>query len=308
MTEPKRRAHRIIRGWLLLALALPATAGAAGRPFAWMDWEPQVQTEAPSENPASPALLDRAEFPTRFAVALDQPIGDGDAGRALTVRSTARTFAALFGGAPSSHPPESGRWDGLSRVGLGATLGGPTQADDMPRALRPRAVTNHFTGELKLMLIGDTLGGADASAAATRGPLRALDLNFTADTYATGFGRDLYAAACIAETRRPRGLLVNLAVHREESIHERARRELKAGAGFDWRCFGALGRPVIATLSCEELYRNLGRHRVAEANAKCDVPLTDQVRLTTAVTYADRPERYAEGTVRGSLGFGVMFR
>jgi hypothetical protein len=54
---------------------------------------------------ASPSLLDHADFPSRFAIALDQPIGDPDSGQALTFRLTPLSLAALLGAGRIGFPP-----------------------------------------------------------------------------------------------------------------------------------------------------------------------------------------------------------
>jgi hypothetical protein len=282
-------------------IALPPPSG----------WPAAVQTDAPSANAASPSLLDSAEFPDLFAIAFDQPLVDSDGGRAVTLRFTPFAFAALRGAKPFGEPDPNARWGALRRVGLSATLGGPTQADENARSSRPRSVTNHLTAELKLLLRSSGASREDVRPIpppSARDALGAVSLSLTADTYATGFGRDLYAATLIAESRRPPGLIANLGYRREERIHDRRREELKLGTGFGWRWLAASRRPLDVALSGDELIRNQGRASVRQANAKLDFTLTDALRLTSSVTFANHSERYAEGLVRVNAGLGFAFR
>jgi hypothetical protein len=267
-----------------------------------------LQVDAPPENAGSPTLIERAEFPYVFALALDQPLTDPDAGRAITLQLTPLAFASLFGARPVVGTHLNRRFVALSRVGMSATLGGPTQADDATRALRPRSITNHFTAELRLGVIGDVDRAGSTEAGTPRGPIRAASLSLIADTYATGFGRDLYAATIIVESRRPLSLTTNFGYRREERIHDRRREELAVGAGIGGPRISLFGRPVFSALSCEELIRNLGRTSVFQANSQLDVPLSHRLCFTTAMTWANHAERYAKRGLRASAGFGLALR
>jgi hypothetical protein len=156
------------------------------------------------------------------------------------------------------------------------------------------------------------MGVPEASGRDTTGPAssapEAVSLSLTADTYATGFGRDLYCATLVLESRRPVGLIANLGYRREERIHDPRRQEAKVGLGIGGECFASSRHRIDGTLSCDELIRNLDRAPIVEGNAKVDLLMSDRLRLTTAVTCVNHDERYAEGPIRGSLGLGFAFR
>ncbi len=260
---------------LCLVLALIAPALAAASAVAGERAAPAVQLETPAANPASPWLLDRIELPRRAALAVDQPLGDPDGGRAVTLRLT----------------PGGRRLAG--RAGIGVTLGGPTEADDSSKVARPRRPTNHVTTELKLRLADEprrTFG---------------LGLCLAADTYATRYGRDLYVATLVAESHTPAPLVANLAYRRDEKFHGRRNQELKLGAGTAWRWPRSSRRPVDATLSAVLLLRNRRRAPIWQAGAGAFVPLADGLRLGAGVTCSTHEDRYGEGRVRGfvSLAF-----
>ncbi len=298
LSDPGGRAQGTVLLLVLGALAVVPGRSAAGV-VSGGTAAPAVQLEAPASNPASPWLLDRLGLPSRFAIALDQPLGDPDGGRAVTLRLTPAGFLAP-GPRASSDVPHRGARALLERVGIAVTLGGPTEADDSSKVSRPRGPTKHITTELKLGLVGDRVPGTEpAPGAATRS--FALGLGLTADTYSTRYGRDLYVATLAAEARGPVPVIANLAYRRDEKFHGRRNQELKLGAGAAWRCFARSRRPLDATLSGALLLRNRRRADILEAGAGLFLPLGEGLRLGASVTCASHEDRYAEGRVRGAV-------
>lgn len=131
-----------------------------------------------------------------------------------------------------------------------------------------------------------------------------LSLGLTADTYATGFGRDLYVATLVAEFGRPLDITLNAGYRSEEAVHTERHEELKLGAGVSWRLFrsSSLAGPLEVTLDGCGLIRNQNRASVWLGSVKLDFPLDSGLKLTTSLTVSTQPERPGEGIQRGSFG------
>lgn len=262
---------------------------------------PALQYEAPASNPASPWLVDRASPPSRFAIAVDEPMGDRDGGRAVTLRlAPAGVGGAWWPGLPPDAMPRGGR-ELLERVGMSVTLGGPTECDDSSKVARPRRPTNHVTTELELPLTAGRAPEARPLPAEDLARSFALGLDLTADTYATRYGRDLYVATLVAESRGPVPLVANLGYRRDEKFHGRRDQELKFGAAAAWRWFARSRLPVDATVSSAVLPRNRRRADIVEAGAGLFVPVGEGFRLGAGLTCANHEDRYTEGRVRGTV-------
>src|SRR6267378_2268357 len=172
-----------------------------------------IQSDAPSVNPASPAWLDRAGFPISAGIARDQPLGNDDTSPALTLSSSPFALTAL-GDSKARRDPA--RFGGLSRIGVRLTLGGPTSQGNLPWFTRGQEETDHVTVELKLRVLGT--GPERVLDSRVESPLL-LSLALDADTYSTGFGRDLYAATLIMDSANPGGFTANVGYRQEEKLH-----------------------------------------------------------------------------------------
>ena len=147
---------------------------------------------------------------------------------------------------------------------------------------------------------------ADGSAIAVPSPRPAgtpLALDLVADTYETGFGRDLYSATMIADGIHGSPLVANGGFRAEERIRRRRDWEVKLAAGTRVSWHPPLAAHAItATFGGGELLRNHGRKGVTLASTELDVPVHDAFGLTGSLTCSNRPERYREGLVRGVIG------
>jgi hypothetical protein len=131
-----------------------------------------------------------------------------------------------------------------------------------------------------------------------------LALSTTADTYATGFGRDLYTATLIGEVGGPVPLTLNAGVRASEKVHMKRDWECKLGVGTTHRLlarssgFGALD----VTAAGSVLLRDKERESLWLGSLKLDTVFTRRVALTTAVIFTDRPERVGVGSMRSVVG------
>ena len=265
-----------------------------------------IQLEAPSGNVVSPALLDRLASPRILSGNLDWPYEDRGEGLAFTVRSSPLSFLA-----PA--PADSARGDervgvsAWSRLGAAFTLGGPTQTDDQLVESRHHRVSDHVTGELKLPFYGAPPGAFDARLG-TGAPV-ALGAALAADIYSTGFGRDLYMAALAAESTRGLPWVANVGFRAEEKVHGERNDELKLGlgSGAAWNRRLWIVRAIDASAAGAVLMRNRSREDAWLANARVDLPLAGNTRLTGAVPWSNSPERIRVPVIRGRLSLAYEF-
>jgi len=110
---------------------------------------PVIRNGAPSSNPASPSLIDRAGATDALWVALDQPIGDLDGARAYTLGFCPLVLA----GARRSQAPDLHAGGALRRAAIRATLGGPTQRFEF-RGEQALDLGDHVTADLSVRLLG----------------------------------------------------------------------------------------------------------------------------------------------------------
>jgi hypothetical protein len=248
-----------------------------------------VGADAPSTNPASPALLDRAAFPSGLTLDVQQSLSARDQAEAVTL-----SFGALGDPRAPGLPGADGL---LGRVGASVTLGGPNQGEAPGRISLVQTVTRHFTAEIRVALLG-IRGEQDT----TDTPVR-VGLGLVADTYATGFGRDLYAATLIADGSGAFSMIANAGYRAEEAVHTDRKEEFKLGAGLHWRTlsFGSRAAPLDVIVGEGVLLRNEGRAPVWLENARVEVPMHPAVHLIGGVTWSNHPERPAGRVVRASL-------
>jgi hypothetical protein len=248
---------------------------------------------------SSPAMLDDAAGPGSVAVDLDQ----------ATRRSNAPT-AFTLGFRPFETVDDRGWSDRAWGRSLGAmssavTLRGPTEAPPGTRNFRRSNPIDHFGAEVKVPLAGAGAIGGDRRPSSTAPTPVALDL--AADTYETGFGRDLYSATMIADGIHGSPWIANGGVRAEERIRRRRDWELKLAAGTRVRWCPPLGaHPITATFGGGELLRNHGRRSVVLASTELDVPVHSALGLTGSLTCSNRPERFREGLVRGVIGLSYQ--
>ena len=235
-----------------------------------------TQVESPSANAASPALLDRLDSP-RFGMAFDQPVAPGDPSPALTL--------TLSPGLPD---------DARERVALRTTLGGPTPQGDGDWPLRGHETPRHVTAEVKIPV----LGGGPGSPGNTR-----LGLSLLADTFGTGYGRDLYAATALLEAGD--GFMGNVAYRQQERLHHGQRDhdfKLCVGKVYPFH----IGRERLdLTMGGGALVRERSQRNAALASARIDCPIGDRWRVTGALftsTASQRTDHPHAGAVLG-LGF-----
>lgn len=273
------------RNHLLLVAALAALTALS---FVRSAGATALQLDPPSANPASPALLDRAGFPEVAGFALDQPVLGGEANPALTVGSSVSTIAQLWG-----HRAGAGAAF-LKRLGARATFGGPTPQGDSDWPSRGHDELKHVTSELKIRVLGDE--------PEAREPARALrmSLGLGADTYSTGFGRDLYSGTLILESGA--SWIANLGYWQEEKLHHGLRdHEFKLGAGREW-AWRLGSHPFETTLGVGSLIRERGHEGVRSAGARLDSPIGLGLRATASLMASNLPERSGERTVQAVLG------
>jgi hypothetical protein len=197
------------------------------------------------------------------------------------------------------------------------TLRGPTEAPPGTCNFRRSNPADHFAAEVKVPLSdagtdGSANDPASASSASADGGTTApsprtaatpVALDLVADTYETGFGRDLYSATMIADGIHGSPFVANGGFRAEERIRRRRDWEVKLAAGTRLSWHLPLGaRTITATFGGGELLRNHGRKGVTLASTELDVPVRDAFGLTGSLTCSNRPERYREGLVRGVIG------
>lgn len=276
-------------------LALAPVARAAG-----------VPCDAPSANPASASLLDRADLPPGFGVALDQPLMGGDPIPALTLSLGARSTGGPGARAGHAANPADGS---ARRIGVSATVGGPTPQGDSDWPSRGLDAPKHETLDMRIHALGTAAAAAgERSRDVASGPRPALrDLNlsfdFAADTYSTGFGRDLYAATLIVESSS--ALVANVGYRQEERLHHGQRDhafKLCAGRAWQWRGGPGPLRAIDATLGIGGLLRQHGQRNVRLAGLRLDSPLGTHVRATAAMFVSSLPERTGERCTRAVIG------
>ena len=263
-----------------------------------------IQLEAPSSNVVSPALIDRLASPRLVSGDLDWPYEDRGEGLAFTLRGSPLSWLRASSG------DSAARWEPrpvYSRLGASFTLGGPAQTDDQIVESRHHRVSDHVTGELKLPFFGPIPDDSGASPGA--GAPVSLGGSLAADIYSTGFGRDLYMAALIAEGTRGLPWNANLGFRAEEKVHHERNDELKVGlgSGANWRHPMWIVQAVEGSLSGAVLVRNRGREDVWLANTRLDVPMKGHVKAVGAVTWSNSPERIRVPVVRGRLALAYQF-
>lgn len=262
-----------------------------------------TQLEAPSGNVVSPALLDRLASPRIVSGDLDWPYEDRGEGLAFTLRASPLSWLAprADSAAVSRRAPLA------SRLGAAFTLGGPTQTDDQIVESRHHRVSDHVTAELKLPAFGSPPG--DFGATGASGPPVALGGAIAADIYSTGFGRDLYMAALIAEGTRSIPWTANLGFRAEEKVHHERNDELKLGlgSGARWNRAWWIVRAIEGSVSGAMLMRNRSREDCWLANTRVDLPLAGHARMIGAVTWSNSPERIRVPVVRARLSLAYEF-
>ena len=286
------RSYLVFLVGLMLAGSTPVVRAEANS---------MVQFEAPSANSASPAWLDRADFPEFAGIALAWPLR-AEPTPALTLSSNAGAIGSMWR-RRSSFASGWGRYGALARVGLSATIGGPTPEREIDWFSRSQGETKHLTAGLKLRLLGsEPPYGSPGPAPLVANPSLRVSLDIVADTYATGFGRDLYAGTLIVESR---AFIGNVGVRQEERPHHsRRHRELKIATGREWRIAGPSPArvPLRLTVALGGIIRDDARESVPAANARIDCLVARAFRLTASGLVSSDPERAGQTATRGIIG------